>query len=545
MDKAGRAVGLNTRAAIKGVSFPVRLIADTGVGIADLLVPGKDLKLPSQGLDETLTKIGFPEPATGVERVFSDMYEGAGGGALFGPAAVLPGVTGAGSAGLAREAGAPGWAQLLAGFAGGAVPALASAAGSTIKSAGKVAGDMVKPMTKAGREQIVGGALRKEATNPDDAIKNMQNAPEFVPGSKPTSGVASKDPGLLGLERGVRNRKPSDFAEIDTQNISARNKMLDDIAGQPEDIIKAKELRTQIGDADRIEAFKNKINVKPENSAQIINEIEQSPVIKRDAVSQAMSWVKKKIEGVSDPEELYAIRQDIADAIEGKFDADKPALRLAAKQLTKVRDALDDDIELGAEGYQNYMKTFREQSKPITEMETLQDIRKAAEMSVPNPVTGERALSQAKWNNLVNKNRADNAKVLSKKQMETLDAIAADLDRGASLNVFKPSGSDTVQNLTMSNLLGSVLSGKTASSPFVRTLSRPLEWLYKIPEEDTQVLLIEAMKDPQTAALLMSKASAKSAEPLSKQLKRTLSRLKTDPLVGASQSQEVEKPKNP
>lgn len=525
-DAAKRFAGLTARAGAQGVSFPPRLLADTAVEAVDLFTEG-DLPSPSAGFADFLSDVGLPEPQTGPERVYSDAVEGAAGGALFGPLMAIPGATGGASMGVTREAGGGPVAQFIASLAGGSLPAGARALGNVAGKAVDIGKDLIAPFTQGGRETIVGRTLRDQASDPAAAIENMRTAPEFVPGSKPTSGVASRDPGLLGVERGMRNRNPSDFADVDTQNMTARNQALDDIAGQPADIKKAKEARAAGGDKGREAAFANKTPVKLSNTRQVLGEIQAAPEGSREAVAKALKWVDDRIgkltpEGSpdlpADPEFMYAARQDIADAIAGKFDSEQPALRLASKELAKIRDALDDDIELGAEGYQAYMKKFADDSKPIAQMETLQDIRTSAETAVPNPLTGERALSQAKWTNLVGKNRADLAKTMTPEQMKVLDAISADLDRGASLGAFRAGGSDTVQNLTMGNLLGNLLSGQSANSPFMRTATRPLSFLYKIPEEAAQNLLLDAMKDPQTAALLMSKVSTESTELLSRQL---------------------------
>lgn len=576
LEAGGREVALAARAGMKGLSMPASLLGDTlasGVNAAT----GSHIEMPSKGFDEFLTKMGSPEPENSVERTFGDLFSGASGGALAGPAAVLPGATGSAASGLTREAGGNQTEQVIAGLFGGGIPSIAKGVAQTAVAGTKMGADIIRPLTQAGRETIVGRTLRKEASTPDVAMQNLNTAPEFVPGSKPTSGIASKDPGLIGLERGMRNRKPTDFADVDTQNATARNKALNDVAGQPKDIVKAKIERSDTGDALRNDAF---FEAKPtpfDSASKAIKEISESPDGVRDDVAKAMKWASKKLDDAVDPKtmkqikkltvqmkeadaptkvaikakiqelkskidptRLAAARDDIKEAISGKYDSTESSLKLAAKQLSKVRDALDADIQAGAPGYKKYLETFTADSKPITQMEKLQDIRQSAETSIPNPITDERGLSQPKWNNLVNKSRAENAKVLTPKQMQVLDNIASDLDRSATLKSFDASGSNTTSNLTMSNILGNIISGKAANSPFAKTVSRPLAWLYKIPEEDVQRLLLTAMKNPQTAATLMSKASAKASEPLSRQLVAQAKKMGIGVVAGAAESKPQE-----
>jgi hypothetical protein len=577
--KSGHGPGVALRAGLEGISMPAALpgnLAVMGINAAT----GSQIKTPSQGFAEMLTDWGVPEPEDDYERLGSALVSGGSGGALLGPAAILPGMTGAGAGELAREAGAPGWAQFVASLVGGGAPGMAKAIGSTAKTAAGTVGSVIKPFRRAGQEDIVGQVLNREATNPATAVENMKTAPEFVPGSKPTAGPASKDPGLLGLERGMRNRKPTDFADVDTAQQQARNAHLDEIAKQPEDIVKAKTARTEAGNKSRTSAFENAQPASVAGTKKAIKGIKESPEGVRDAVSKSMRWARKKINdavdpkikkeinkltgqletaddagkaaikkqikdlrGKIDPQRLYAARQDIADAITGKFDSEQPALKLASKELSKVRDALDADIEAGAPGYKQYLEDFREQSKPIEQMEILQDMRTRGEVSVPNPVTGERTLSQAKWNNLVNKN-ADYKKVLTPEQTKRVENIAADLDRGASLESFKATGSATVQNMTMSNILGGLVSGQRPANALMRSVARPLEWIYKVPEEDMQILLLEAMKDPQTAAQLMSKASPQASEALSRRLQSFVKKTGKDIGKGAAIGTAMDNTKN-
>jgi hypothetical protein len=62
-----------------------------------------------------------------------------------------------------------------------------------------------------------------------------------------------------------------------------------------------------------------------------------------------------------------------------------------------------------------------------------------------------------------------------------------------------------------------------------------LDFLYKLPNQQIQQLLVEAMLDPQLAAQMMSKASIMKVEPMAKSLRRKAEELGFGAAIGASQ----------
>lgn len=501
-----RAGGLTTRDVITGLSLPVSLTADVAVGTVNRLA-GTNAPLPSQHLQDTMTAYGLPQPEGKGERLMSDITTGVSGGALAGPAGLIPGATSGLASGLAREAGAPPIGQVAAGLVGGVSPSTIRAAGTAAAATPRVAAAAIRPLYEGGRQIVVGKALRDLSTNPKAAQAALGNAPEYIPGSRPTTGVASGDPGLLSAERYLRNTQPNEFAQIDSANNTARNAAFDGMAGTPDDITRAKASRDAKAGRIRDEAFANKQPTDPTPIHQKIDAVLASPKGKREAVQKALAWAKERIGTETDPENLYAIRQDINDAMQGKFDSDKPALRLAKAELHDVKMELDAAIEKGAPRFNDYIAEYRDSSGPINQAETMQDIRTRTQGNIPDPMTGEIPLSQAKWSNVVRKQMPDLKKQLSSDHIEMIERLTADLDRGAAINspMVRASGSDTIQNLTTGNILGSML-GKRASNPAFNTMLRPLAWIYKLPEEAQQRLLVDAMRDPQMAKMMMGKA---------------------------------------
>jgi hypothetical protein len=101
----------------------------------------------------------------------------------------------------------------------------------------------------------------------------------------------------------------------------------------------------------------------------------------------------------------------------------------------------------------------------------------------------------------------------------------------------KPPGSNTFQNLSMGNLIGRVFSESLADNTTLRTMTRPLDWLYKLPDQQVQELLVQAMLDPKMAAMMMAKANITKVEPLAKSLREKAIQLGYGTTIGATQGQ--------
>jgi hypothetical protein len=146
----------------------------------------------------------------GLGRIIDTGVEGALGSALTGglswPALTAGALGGMGSEGLgqAAHAIAPEWeteARLIGALGGGV-------AGAVTPSIVRKGVDLVKgaaaPFREAGKDQILGTALRDAASDPDAALANLQKYqigreafPDSVPGFKIDAGKAARDPGLM------------------------------------------------------------------------------------------------------------------------------------------------------------------------------------------------------------------------------------------------------------------------------------------------------------------------------------------------------------
>ncbi|MDE2040753.1 MAG: hypothetical protein KGJ45_12160, partial [Elusimicrobia bacterium] len=269
-DQLTRQIGLTARAGVTGVSAIPNMIGDalnSGINlgirginsIAGSSIP--QLQMPSQVTQQGMNALGIPQPQNATERVVQDVASSMAGvspsvalgntlakaaspvaAAVGRNLAALPGMqitgaagSGAGS-GIARENGAGPIGQIGSGFFGGAIgaiaPSAALGAGRAIAAVPENIRGAVQPFTNP--QAYVGNQLASKL-GPDaaDIAANIRNAPEFVPGSMPTTAQAGANPTLVATEKALANTSP-DFkiglANREAENNAARWNALGEIA---------------------------------------------------------------------------------------------------------------------------------------------------------------------------------------------------------------------------------------------------------------------------------------------------------------------------
>lgn len=490
-----------------------------------------------------LDEAGLPRPEGSTEEMVAAPSRAlAGGGGLLGVAQKLTGPTaaalsqlpvqqaaGAIGGGLAtetaRQAGLPPWAQVAAGLVGGVgVPLGVQGAAALTRSAARGTKAAAQPFTSAGRDRIAGTILANQADDAGRAASNLESATEIVPGSVQTAGAASRDAGLLALEKGIRSRNPSPFATRLSEQNAARQSALDRIAGTPADIADDVAARSLATDAAREAAFTGARQASVQRVLDKADEILASPAGARKPVQQAVGEFRETIARETDPARLYAVRQDIGDALAGKFGGEKASLKLASKELIALRESLDDAIDDAAPGFKAYLERYKELSRPINQKEALQELQNRSALAAPDITTGREFLSQARFSRNLDNLLRDKlvARSLTDDQVRTARAVAADLDLGASINspLIRAPGSDTTQNLSLANIAASIRQGNTRSQVprLMQPLLKPFERFYRYSDEQINELLTEAMLDPKLAAQMMRRATPSGAQALANNL---------------------------
>ena len=545
-----RQYGLTSRHVAEGVTELPVMAGDAVNSLVNMVIRKinestgtnfQELPSASASRDALLDKAGLPEPGNSQERIVGDMSRAVAGTAPFVKAgqmikgaevlATKPGLQAAaaasasGASGYTREEGGTPVEQVLAGLGAGiAAPSViegAKQAGATVLRG--VQG-VTQSFSRDGQEKIVGGALRRIASDKSKAMMNLENADEILPGATKTTGEASKDFGLMATERALRSKYPAKFADAASRRNSARQQFLDSIAKSKEELDAAIKTREAATTPLREQAFANSREVDVSPIVEKVNSVIAGPTGAKESVKSAMKWVMDRVEGETNPQRLYGIRQDINDLLAGKYGGDKAGLKLASKELMAVRDIIDDQIDAGAPGFKQYLSAYKELSRPVNQMETAQGIKESAGLAAPDITTNQNVLSQAKFKRAVADLKSDKLNPFTKQQMEIMEKVAADLDSGASVtnSLIRPSGSDTFQNLSTAHVLGNMLGRETVpDNVLTRALGKPAGWITrKLSADEVDELLADAMLDPKMAAMLMRKATPKHLSTVGEALKK-------------------------
>jgi len=576
-DTLGRQIGLATRpmaqaALTAGGLLP--MVVDPLVNLVNLAA-GTKIPTQTQAVEKTLTGIGFPTPRTPQERIIQDVTTaGYGTGAVTRAASEmapkLPGMaselakffaqspqaqsaaalTASGAGGMLREGGASPGAQL-----GGAMLAgMVAPGGPKLTPTQKILeapSALVKPFTQTGREVIVGNVLNRLATDPERAALNLQQAQPLVPGVRVTTAAGARDPGLAAAETAIRALDQSGaFPSVLSANQQALLESFRRLGGRagdattPGSIPYAEAKRTAITKPMREEAFAG-MTVDPETFQRGINlvvnkaidNVMASPVGVRQDVEVAMKFAADRIKRAKTPEELYEVRKDLAGAAQGKYNQENPSLRLAKGQLNEVIRSVDDVIDAAAPGFKNYMAQYEKSSSAIDQMRLLQGIESKVTTGQTNLMTNEPVLAAGALRRQVATKAEEIGAKLSPAAQRRLDNIIDEINRGQAATApgVKAPGSNTFQNMSMGNLIGRVFSESMADNTTLRTMTRPLDFLYKLPDQQIQQLLVEAMLDPKLAATMMSKANVMKVEPLAKSLRKKAEELGFGTAIGAQE----------
>jgi hypothetical protein len=477
----------------------------------------------SELLSGLLTKAGAPVPETGGERLGFAGVKGAASALTGAPVgaplmAAASGASGGVASEFVRQEGGGTGAQLAAGIVGGMSPYTIVEGGKAIARGGRA---LLEPFMESGRKQVVGRTLNAVADDPAAAQANMAAAREIVPGSQPTAAEVSKDYGIIQAQRTAKASNPSEFANRASEQNTARQQFLGVAAKDQAALSKLVDRREQVTTKLRDAAFKQAQGKVVDNQAllQKIDSLIADPDNAGETTQKALQWARSQIEGKGDPRALYAVRKDIAMKIAGKVSADESVLRYAGKELSEVRNLIDDGIQAIAPAWKQYLVKYRQLSRPIDRMSALQEAQSKASFAPSDALSGREVLTQAKWKSQV-RSLLDNAD-LTKGQQARIQRIADDLDRGMAINDpnIRAIGSNTTQDMTAANVLGQAL-GSTKMAPLVRSLARPLQWVYKIPEDEMQKLLSDALLDPKLGAELMKNASGAQMAKVSALLRR-------------------------
>jgi hypothetical protein len=490
---------------------------DVGRGV------GQRLGLVSQEDIDAAKKLDAPLMNTGAGTAGNI----AGNLAVYSPLALVPGAnTIAGGAAVGALTGAMqptasdesvGGNALMGAVAGGVVPA-AIKAGQVAKAA------LVDPFTEAGKSRIVGGALNRAAADPVAASQRMATAQGKTPGFMPTAGQAAGDSGVASLERAARAIDPGGFDAVDKSQRAALANALLDIAKTPEARADAVSLRGDVAKAyyDAAMDPANQMPMTPWLKGQITQLLRRPSV--NAASKDAQRWAIERGEKPSPAgsmRALHDVKQSIDDAIsqatrEGR-GGDVAALNGTKDQLLRVMEKLSPV-------YADARSSYADLSRPINQMDIGRELYNRFEPALSQASTypfslTSGALAKAVQNgdqlakNVTGMQGAKLSTVLTPEQLASVHGVVQDAaSMAAANNAGRGVGSDTVQKLAMSHVIGETgLPSWITDFPLTRPMGGWMrtagDILYSKNDDSLRRLLADTLRDPQAAAKAMQAAN--------------------------------------
>lgn len=331
----------------------------------------------------------------------------------------------------------------LGALIGPAIPAIGGMIGGVRNGLRGVA----EPFTEAGRNKLVDRFLIDQAKGGPTSA----DLSEIVPGSRPTLAQATGNPGIARIERQAQLLNPTPFSALAKSNQQARELAVDASRGDKQSLDDLIATRSSQTDPLREAAFAHTTPVDAAPVIKAIDDVLASPSGQRDAVKAALTSVRDKLVGQTDPAQLWGIRQAIGDMLSPLSAGTKSDGRLASRELMGVRDALDPVIEGGAPGFQGYLAEYSKASKEIGAQQFLQGL---------NFTTSDGTITLGKVSNALNrieamraKGGANPAKDISDATMKSLYSLRGDLIRQSQDQIGRGTGSDTVQKLASNKLV--------------------------------------------------------------------------------------------
>lgn len=463
-----------------------------------------------------------------------------GSAAILAPTAFIPGAnTLAGAALIGGGTGlalTPGTLSERAqsgafGAAGGVAGTLAGRGIAGLASGSKA---LVEPFTSGGREQIAGRTLQRFAGNADDAARAATNAQVYVPGSLPTAAEATADPGIAQLQRALASTDPQTMTAIanrETANRVARAAALQGIAKTDSARQAAEGFRLGITKPLYEAAMQGGISVDQKGLGELADILSSTHA--DTAWQRAINLAgKNKIE-VSDaveitPRHLQFLKMGFDDLLDSA-----PTSGIGKNErrvISETRDALNSFLLKSVPEYRKADKVYAKLSGPIDRMKVGQALYEKLA-----PALNDFGTNRENANAFALAIRKDDKtvrtatqfghrgldKILTKREMATVNNIAKDLARSTNKDLGKAIGSNTAQNLASQNVLRRTLGpfGMPDSwmegnvLPALMGPARALQFLYNaMPEQKIQGLLGNAMINPDEAARLL-KLGLKSNQP--------------------------------
>lgn len=377
---------------------------------------------------------------------------------------------------------------------------------------GKIAKSFIEPLYQGGRDQIMGRALRNAAGNQaDDAMNAMKTAQSAVPGVQYTAAEAAQNPGIAAMQRTATAADPIAMNEIAKRQISNNDALVAALKGMAPDKAAAQEAREQAASALYSSAGPKPVQMTPEIQA-LFNRPSMQEAVKRAGKLAAEKGEALDLNNLTGGGAHY-IKMAMDDITNSGA-----ASGIGKNEIGSIRNTLGDfltNLEQQIPEYGQARSAYASMSKPINQGDVIDEIASKAINFRGNltPSAYAKALSDKTAQSVTGQKGATLAKLMDPEQMQGLAAIKDDLLRSDFANTAgKGGGSDTVQKLAFSNMMGSAgipswitkIPGASATGQVIGSLGqRAGQMVYKDANEKMAAQLAQALLNPQDAAKLM------------------------------------------
>lgn len=302
-------------------------------------------------------------------------------------------------------------------------------------------------------------------------------------------------------QRMARDEGSTVFDDFQKARQADAGNTLQQIIGTPEQLDAMKAARSTQASQDLEQIFQD---AKPANPAPVLNTIDSilaGPSGKRPAVAQSLNSLRSIIDNdgapITDAQTLYdSVRKGIDDMVDPKMATANPAGVQASRELLRVKEVLDKQLEKSAPGFQNYLDNFKQASAPIDAMQSVQ----SRLYSAVDPVSGE--VDPGKLVNAINSVKTEQmkpgARAADKVPQDTIDALtelARHLQNKSDLTGLPPEGQEYIRRA-----LGSSEKHAAAQAEFQKVLDAQSPAYKELHGAHAQnVATIESQRTSQTS----------------------------------------------
>lgn len=397
---------------------------------------------------------------------------------------------------------------------GGALPPalkVASATSGALARIPSAAKSFIEPFYESGQNAIIGRALNTATGGyADDAIRNLQNAQQLVPGVLPTAAESADNAGLAALQRASIASNPIATNEMTLRqaaNNNARASALDDIIPDRAAAIQARDQAT------------NQLYNKS-SSSQVSMTPELESLLQRPSMQNALSRANQLANEAGESFDINNLNgrgaQYLKMALDDLSNA-SPMTGIGGNELRAIQGTKHEYIDQLGQQIPEYLeanKQYATLSQPLNQADVLEEIAAKSKDFRGNmtPAATSRAVSDKTVQRVTGRDSATLNNTLTPDQLRMVESIKSSLmQKDFADTAGRGVGSNTVQNLAYTNMLDqagipSSLRGFAPVSAVGNVAAKIADFGYKRANDQLAEKLSLSLMNPETTAEMMQGA---------------------------------------